>query len=609
MGWETVLPTRSALSVLVVGSDAVARTVAAVGAAAGGTLIPTRAASAPAALTVLATSRFDCVITEIDALDPADLEGVRALRAGAAGAAVVVVCDDVASGSDSRLEELADLVLRPGELAAGGARLLRHASDTARLLARLRTIETSPADGLEAELVHHTMHDGLTGLPNRTYLTYRLVRELVEARRTGDPVAVLVTDLDQFRAVDELHGHLVGDRVLVEVAERMRALVRPTDIVARAGGDEFVLVCPGTGEAAAALLAGQMIEAVGRPIELEHRTVRVGVSVGIAVSPPVGGGAAKLLKHADLALYEAKSRGRSQAQIFDASLAERSRDLLQLTEDLRAALAGGTLDVRYQPIVDVARGGLAGHEALARWQHPVRGEVSPDLFVRLAEQGGFVAELDRWVLTRSCRDVRTAVDAGSLGADTRISVNLSAQSLADPALSGWVRELLESVGLSPQSLVLEITETAVVQDVASAGSALADLRALGVGVALDDFGTGYSSLTLLRELPVTQVKVDRSFVANLGAEHRGDLFITESVIDLARRLGLETVAEGVETPDQLAVLRRLGCDCAQGHLWSGALPADQLGTPLVVPTAASARRRRTLRRREHPQGDVGSNAS
>jgi EAL domain-containing protein (putative c-di-GMP-specific phosphodiesterase class I) len=148
-----------------------------------------------------------------------------------------------------------------------------------------------------------------------------------------------------------------------------------------------------------------------------------------------------------------------------------------------------------------------------------------------------------------------------------------------------------------------------VQDVASAGSALADLRALGVGVALDDFGTGYSSLTLLRELPVTQVKIDRSFVANLGAEHRGDLFITESVIDLARRLGLETVAEGVETPDQLAVLRRLGCDCAQGPLWSGALPADQLGTPLVVPTAASARRRRTLRRREHPQGDVGSNAS
>ena len=461
MGSEIVQRTRPALAVLIVGSAAVESTVAAVVEAAGGNLLPTRAESPLAALAALASSRFDCVITEIDALDPSAVESVRALRDGAGTAAVVVVCDDgprrATPVSRSSPTWSCDQQSWP-PAACDCSTKPRTPPGCSRGCGRPRPPRPAPPSarthdeygGLEAELVRHTMHDGLTGLPNRTYLTYRLVRELAEARLSRDPVAVLVTDLDQFRAVDDLHGALVGDRVLVEVAERLRSLARPTDIVARTGGDEFVLVCPGTGEAAAARLAGQMIEAVGLPVELEHRTVRVGVSVGIAVSSPSSGGAAKLLKQADLALYEAKTRGGSQAQVFDASVAERSRDLLHLTEDLRTAIADGTLDVCYQPIVDVARGGLAGHEALARWSHPVRGEVSPDLFVRIAEQGGFVTELDRWVLARSCRDVRTALDAGNLGPGTRISVNLSARSLADPALIGWVRELLAAEGLPPQ---------------------------------------------------------------------------------------------------------------------------------------------------------------
>ena len=431
---------------------------------------------------------------------------------------------------------------------------------------------------LETELVRASMHDALTGLPNRAHLVDQLSRLLAASALDGSPVAVLFLDLDRFKWVNESQGHLAGDRVLGEVATRLAAVARPVDTVARLGGDEFVLVCPGTDTEGAARLAQRLIEVLGRPVRTEGRPVHVSASIGIAVSPPLAAEAEALLRDADAAMYEAKSRGRSRSQVFDVAFAEHPRNQLSLADDLRDALAQDLLDVHYQPIVDVAGLRLTGFEALARWRHPTRGEVPPGVFVPVAEHGGFVPELDRWVLTRACRDASTARAEGRIPAHARVSVNLSARSLADLGLVGTVQDVLRAEGLPPQALVLEITETALMQDIATARRSLEGLRAVGAGVALDDFGTGYSSLSFLRELPVTQVKIDRSFIADIVTDGE-DLLITESIIDLARRLGLETVAEGVETESQLALLRRLGCASAQGHLWSRALPLDRVGRP------------------------------
>ena len=431
---------------------------------------------------------------------------------------------------------------------------------------------------LETELVRAFMHDGLTGLPNRAFLVDRLSRLLAQSATTRSPVAVFFLDLDDFKRINEGQGHFAGDRVLGEVATRLGAVTRPVDTVARLGGDEFVLVCPDTDMEAAARFAQRIIEALSRPVRLEGRAVHISASVGIAVSPPLEADAEGLLRHADAAMYEAKARGRSRSQIFDVSFAERSRDQLRLAGDLREALAHDLLDVHYQPVIGLAGSGLVGFEALARWNHPTRGQVPPSVFVPLAEHSGFISELDQWVLRRACRDTRTGRAAGLLPGDARVSVNLSARSLGDPDLVRIVHDILLAEELPPQALILEITETALMQDIEQARLSLEGLRTLGAGVALDDFGTGYSSLSFLRELPVTQVKIDRSFIAHIAGNDE-DLLITQSIIDLGRGLGLETVAEGVETQEQLALLNRLGCTSAQGYLWSPAVPLDRLTAP------------------------------
>ena len=428
---------------------------------------------------------------------------------------------------------------------------------------------------LEAELVRQTMHDALTGLPNRSFLTYRLSQALAEGRRRGRPVAALLLDLDQFRAANDVHGHLVGDRVLTEVADRLRTLSRPTDVVARIGGDEFVLICPDTDVDAAGRLAEQIIEVVGAPIQVEHRALRVGASVGIAVAPPLDCDAEVQLKHADAAMYEAKKRGRSRSQVFDPALARLAGEQRLLAGDLRAALDDDRLEVHYQPVIDLATDRMVGFEALTRWHHPTRGTVAPGTFVPVAEAHGFVADLDRWVLERACRQTAVALATGELSPGLHVAVNLSARSLDQPGLVDLVGEVLDRSGLPPAALVLEATETALPRDPEAARASLAGLRDLGVGVSLDDFGTGYSSLSFLRELPVTGVKIDRSFIRN-AVERPEDLAITEAIVRLAKGLGLETIAEGIETAEQRELLRDLGCARAQGFWWSPAVPMAEL---------------------------------
>lgn len=433
---------------------------------------------------------------------------------------------------------------------------------------------------LEAELVRVTMHDALTGLPNRSYLNYRLSQALSDARHGNRNVAVLHIDLDQFKAVDDVYGHVLGDQVLARVAERLRMLARPTDIVSRVGGDEFVMVCPDVGVEAAARIGDEVLEAIAQPIAIDGRGLRIGASIGIAVSPPLESDAELLLKHADAAMTEAKARGRARSQLFDPALTRRAWEQNRLAGDLREAIAQDLLEVHFQPVMGLASEQVVGVEALARWQHPEHGSVSPGVFVPLAETHGIAAELDRWILDRACHETVAAIDSGLVPPTMHVAVNLSARSLDDPRLVDVVDDVVRRSGLAPSSLVLEITETALLHNRDAARATVESLRDLGVGVALDDFGTGYSSLSFLRELPVTIVKIDRSFIRD-SVDRPEDLAITEAIVRLAHGLGLQTVAEGIETIEQRDLLRRLGCESAQGFLWSGAVPMAELPEKLL----------------------------
>jgi diguanylate cyclase (GGDEF)-like protein/PAS domain S-box-containing protein len=428
---------------------------------------------------------------------------------------------------------------------------------------------------LEQELIRQAMHDTLTGLPNRTLLDDRLSQALAGAARRGVPVAVLFLDLDQFKTVNDASGHHTGDQLLVEVAARLRAVVRPADTVARFGGDEFVIVCEDADQAEAERVADRIGAALSDPIAVAGQRVYVSASIGIAVTPPLEPEAEALLRFADAAMYDAKAHGRAGWRVFDASLAKESAERLELTNELRDALRQDQLAVHYQPVVELATGQLIGIEALLRWQHPKRGWVPPALFVPLAEETGLVAALDRWVLARACHDVATMRSSGMIPVSARLAVNISACNIADPDLLDAVRDSAASAGFPLDLLELEVTETGLMADAPTARGALEALRELGVSIALDDFGTGYSSLTNVRHLPVNTIKIDRGFIDQITSRP-DDLAIAAAVIDLARAIGMRSIAEGVETPEQLALLHRMGCSAGQGYLWSRALPRDAL---------------------------------
>jgi diguanylate cyclase (GGDEF)-like protein len=412
--------------------------------------------------------------------------------------------------------------------------------------------------------------DALTGLANRALFLDRLSR----VTAAGAPVAVLFLDLDDFKLVNDGWGHDTGDQLLCEVADRLRAAVRPGDLVARLGGDEFTVLCENVaGEHEALAIAARLREAFDGPFDVagQRRHVRASIGCRVATGSPVGTAEA-LLRDADVAMYQAKDKGRNRVELYSEETRRRIVRRLDVEQELRAAVEADALDVHYQPQVDLLTGRVAGVEALARWTHPRLGVVAPVEFISVAEETGLIGPLGSFVLGETCRQVAAWRRQGRRLAAT---VNVSAHQLSDPGFADSVAQHLGAAGLEPSSICLELTESALMGAGEEPRHALAALKGLGVYVAIDDFGTGFSSLAALKRLPVEVVKVDRGFVDGLGTDPE-DSAIVASVLSLAHAMGLHVIAEGVETPLQASELVALGCTVAQGFLWSPAVPADEV---------------------------------
>jgi diguanylate cyclase (GGDEF)-like protein len=408
-------------------------------------------------------------------------------------------------------------------------------------------------------------HDSLTGLANRRLLAARLTERFAE----GGPVGLLLFDLDQFKEINDSLGHAVGDELLRAVADRLQEAAPADALVARLGGDEFALILPPGEIAERAALAERMIARIAEPYAVNQQWLRVGVSVGSARAPEDASDPDALLANADIAMYRAKAAGRGVHCGFDVSFRQEMEARSVMLERLREALRNETLQVHYQPKIAMATGEVAGAEALVRWSVPGVGNIPPDRFIPLAEQTGLISQLGRQVLRRAVFDA--ASWRRDLGKDIPVAVNLSAHQLRDPDLVEMVAALLAESGLPASLLELEITESAVMDDVEAVIATFARLTALGLSLSIDDFGTGYSSLSYLRRFRVAKMKIDRSFVVDLAtsADARA---VAASIVGLGRGLGLKIVAEGIEDQDQFDRLARLGCDEAQGWLFSKALP-------------------------------------
>ena len=439
--------------------------------------------------------------------------------------------------------------------------------DQAAYLAMVTDITESRR--LERELRQAALHDHLTGLPNRALALDRLEHALTRETRS---TAVLFVDLDQFKIINDARGHTVGDQLLVAVAERLRARMRPFDTVARFGGDEFLVICENVDEEQSHLMATELLLALDEPFPVASGVLRVAATIGIALSPATS--AEHLLRNAETAMYAAKQAGRRGIRVFDASLAEQAQELYELGADLRAALLADELAMHYQPIVSLADGAVVGVEALARWNHPTLGAVPPDRFVALAERTGLSRELDRWAIDRALREAGRLRARRALPRAAYVAVNLSPRHLADTGLEEHLTACTRAAGLSPRHVMLEITERAIMAEPEPAIALLRRLRARGYRVSMDDFGTGHSSLSHLHALPVSTLKIDRSFVADICGDHNARA-ITTSIVDLARAVGVSVVAEGVETPEQRLLLEELGCTTGQGWLWSAAISPEE----------------------------------
>ncbi len=438
----------------------------------------------------------------------------------------------------------------------------------------MQIVDVSRDRKIRDDLQRRVMHDGLTRLPNRALLGDRIIQALIRGRRTGCSTAVILLDIDYFKTINDGLGHHVGDQVIREVADRLRAHTRVADTLARFGGDEFVMLCEGLERPGDALILAERIQELMRePFEVGNRSVALTLSIGIAVSNSSDSPQA-LLRDADLAMYQAKELGRDRISMFAREMREHLADSWALEDQLRAAITGGDLRLHYQAILDVKTQTIVGYESLVRWVHPMRGMLNPGEFLHVAEQLDLLTDIDEWTLRTASAQLADWLRRRQVAADCVIGVNASARNFVNAAYPALVKDILDQTGLEPHHLVIEITEDAVLSNTDRAGRIIQELRALGVRVAIDDFGTGYSSFSQLATLEFDFLKIDQSFTSQIS--ERPGREIVFALIQMARALGLKTVIEGVESEADLALLAELGADLAQGYVIARPLAAERV---------------------------------
>jgi len=425
----------------------------------------------------------------------------------------------------------------------------------------------------ELRIRHNAYHDSLTQLPNRALFQDRLAQEVGRARRTGSNTALLLLDLDRFKTINDTLGHAAGDKLLIEVARRLQSRKRSGDTIARLGGDEFVLIISELRHKDdASVVAEQLLEVLKAPIHIAEHDLYVSASIGIALFPDDGLEVTALMKSADMALYRAKELGRNNYQSFEPKLNQRAMERLVVEKDLRRALHDEEFVLHYQPQYDLESGEMRGVEALVRWKQGSE-VVSPVKFIPIAEECGLIVPLGRWVMKEA---IRSCAEFNRISPEPlRICVNVSALQIQRPNFANEVSEVLREAGVSPQQLVIELTESALMQNPEQGSYAMEQLQQMGVGIAMDDFGTGHSSLNYISVLPVSMIKIDRAFVQNC-AKRKTDEAILSAIVTMGHALGLKVLAEGVETEEQARVLRAQGCDEVQGYLYSRPISADRL---------------------------------
>jgi len=431
----------------------------------------------------------------------------------------------------------------------------------------------------EKQIYHQAFHDSLTNLPNRALFMEHLIMAIKRGKRRKNYFfAVIYLDIDRFKLINDSLGHSLGDKLLVAFADRVQDLLRDIDTLARFGGDEFVILLEDIeDENYAVLIAERLQQSLKPPFEIKGNDIYAPASFGIVLNTKIYNNPEIIIRDADAAMYHAKEKGRSQFKIFDKTLHEKALNLLQIETDLRKAIANKEFDLYYQPIVSLDNISVIGFEALIRWNHPTQGLVYPDSFIPVAEETGLIIPIGRWVLKKACRDLRRWDEQVKSKLPLFMSVNISSKQFLRPSLIDDIKAILDETGLSPDKLKLEITETALMEDVHETIPLIQRLKDMGVQIVIDDFGTGYSSMSYLQKLPIDTLKVDQSFISRI--ENNSDdenKNIVETIVSLALKLGLKVVAEGVETDKQHSVLSQMNCQMAQGYLFSRPLKKEKM---------------------------------